>query len=140
MNTPNNIAYRKIELKSNMLISDDNKNRWLMLNDIDQTIVRFKCAFKSGNKYVFRGYRLDKGLKQNFFTRPFISAHLNIFLYDSIGVRAIIRILLTLNQNLFVCRTKISLSSCHYFTHCYNIRKTFKPFTMAIITVLVMIK
>lgn len=84
--TPNSIAYRKVELKCSILISADNKNRWLMLNDAEQTIVRFEYAFKTGNKYIFCGYPLHTDSKQNFFTRPFNSAHLNIFLYNSIRV------------------------------------------------------
>lgn len=52
-NTPSSIAYRKIELKQNMLISNDNKNQWVLLNDGNQTIVRFEYAYQSGNKYIF---------------------------------------------------------------------------------------
>lgn len=83
---PNSLAYRKIEFKSNMLISNDIKNRWLMLNDKDQTVVKFDYAFKGENKYTFRGCPLDCAAKHNFFERPFNSMYLNIFLYDSIAI------------------------------------------------------
>lgn len=74
------LAYKKIECSQNMLLCNDNKNRWVILNN--QTIVRFEFAYKIGNRYMFRGHPINSE-KENFFTRPFNSSHLNIFLSDS---------------------------------------------------------
>lgn len=82
-NTTNTIAYRKLEL-ANILLSDHIKNRWIMLNDNEQTIIQFVYAFKNGNKICFRGQPLEIASKENFFVRPFNSSNLNIFLYSSI--------------------------------------------------------
>lgn len=78
--TENCLAYRRIELK-NIMLRDDKKNQWVMLNDNDRTIVRFEYAFQRESNSYFSGYPLNKALKENFFTRPFNSSHINIFLY-----------------------------------------------------------
>lgn len=81
---PNSLAYRKVEINSNILISSDNKNRWIMLGDENQTIVQFEYAFKIENKYMFRGHPLNLDSREKIFTRPFNSCYVNIFLQSTV--------------------------------------------------------
>lgn len=75
---PNLLAFRKIEYKPNTLLSNENKNKWILLNN--NAIARFEFAFLTGNKYFIRARPLNSTLRQNFFTRPFNSSYINIFL------------------------------------------------------------
>lgn len=75
-------AYRKFIIKPNVIISNNVKNQWIMLDDENQTIVRFEYGFKRDNEYMFCGHRLSSVSKENFFTRPFNSQYLNIFSYE----------------------------------------------------------
>lgn len=77
-NFPNNIVFRRIMFKPNTSLSNDIKNQWFLLKD--DTIAKFECAYKIENKYLIRALPLNGSSKQNFFTRPFNSSHLNIFL------------------------------------------------------------
>lgn len=83
LNGPDNfLGFKSIQLKSNFMLKNDEKNQWVMLNDADRTIVRFEYAFKKNNHFFFHGYPLNSALKENFFIRPFNSSHINIFLYE----------------------------------------------------------
>lgn len=80
-NSPNNSAFRRIMFKPNTSLSSDIKNQWFLLKS--NTIARFECAYKLENKYLIRARPLNVNSKKNFFTRPFNSSHLNIFLSDT---------------------------------------------------------
>lgn len=79
--SPNNVAFRRIIFKPNTSLSSDIKNQWFLLKN-NNTIAKFECAYKIGNRYIIRAFPLNVSSKQDFFTRPINSSHLNIFLSD----------------------------------------------------------
>lgn len=85
-NSPNNIAFKRIMFKPNTSLSSDIKNQWFLLEN--NTIAKFECAYKIENRYSIRARPLNDNSKQNFFTRPFNSSHLNIFLSDTVESQA----------------------------------------------------
>lgn len=80
-NSANNIAFKRIIFKPNTSLSSDIKNQWFLLKN--NTIAKFEYAYKIESKYFIRARPLNVNSKQNFFTRPFNSSHINIFLSDT---------------------------------------------------------
>lgn len=72
------ILYRQIEYRPNFILRDNMKDQWILLKN--NIIVQFECAFEIENVFFVRGRPLNQ--LNNFFTRPFDSKHMNIFISD----------------------------------------------------------
>lgn len=75
------LIFQRIEFKPNVILSslnDNEKDRWFLTNE--NYIVRFDSVIKSENRYMIRGNSLKN--TNDFFSKPFLSRYINIFLSD----------------------------------------------------------
>lgn len=75
---PGKVVFKQIEYKANFHLIGNFKDQWVLL--IDNTIVKYEYAFKYEREYFIRGQALIR--KINFFTHPFDSSYLDIFVSD----------------------------------------------------------
>lgn len=71
-------AFKHVEYKDSALLIDNFKNQWVLLND--DKIVKYEFAFKCDQGNFIRGQPLKR--TSNFFTQPFNSKYLDIFVSD----------------------------------------------------------
>lgn len=71
-------AFKQIEYKANSVLIDNIKDQWILLDD--NTIVKYEFAFKCDREYFIHGQPLMQ--TNNFFTHPFNSIYLDIFVSD----------------------------------------------------------
>lgn len=75
---PVRFLFKQIEYKANALLIDNFKDQWVLLHD--NTIVKYEFAFKRDEGYFICGQPLKR--TSNFFTHPFNSSYLDIFVSD----------------------------------------------------------
>lgn len=77
-NGPVQFVFKQVEYKANAILIDNLKDQWVLLDD--STIVKYEFAFKCDRGFFIRGQPLKR--TNNFFTHPFDSSYLDIFVSD----------------------------------------------------------